>query len=206
MFSEKEFPFSTKQLLRELPAPRSAAEIGDKYRALFSECINAYANSRTGSFSHLNKIPELTISLAKDISTQFGRLLKWTDELIPEFDIHSAEPIPVYATRSMTSPRPAEKRVVESYSFEKFGNDCSAKIVLEVTESNLNMTISLHDDSEAILLPFNLTITDQESAQTLLDRKEFATGAARIRGLERGEYAIRCEQGGRVCGFAIRVK
>lgn len=206
MVSENDFPFSTKQLLQGLPPPRSAAEIGDKYHALFAECIEEYSKSRSGALSRINKIPELTVSLAKDVAARFGRLLEWTNELVPEFDIQSLRPTPVYATRSVAAASPAAKRTVESYSFEKFGNECSAKIALEMTESNLDWTISLHGDDGEMLLPFNLTITDQESGQTLLNRKEFTSGAARIRGVERGAYAVRCEQGRRVCEFAISVK
>ena len=206
MVSENDFPFSTKQLLQGLPPPRSVAEIGDKYHALFSECIDEYVKSRSGALSHINKIPELTVSLAKDIAARFGRLLEWTNELIPEFDIQTLSPIPAYATRSVGSPCPTVNRTVESYSFEKFGHECSAKIVLAVTESNLDLTISLHGDDGEMLLPFNLTITDQETGQTLLDCKEFTSGAARIRGVERGEYVIRCEQGCRGCECAVAVK
>lgn len=206
MVSENEFPFSTRQLLKGLPAERSAAEIGDKYRALFAECIDEYVKSRVGALSHVNKIPELTISLAKDVALRFGRLLEWADELIPEFDLKAISSIPNYATRSVASTCLTANRTVESYAFEKFGDKCSAKIALEVMESNLDLTISLHGDDGEMLLPFNLSITDQESGQTLLRRKEFTSGAARIRGVERGAYAICCEQDGRVCEFSITVR
>ena len=206
MVANTEFPFSTRQLLEGLPPERSSAEIREKYRDLIAECVGEYAKAHDAGFLHFDKLSELTISLARDLASRFGRLLEWSNDLIPCFDLQPVEPRPLYATRSVSSSRPGTMGLCESYSFEKFGHECSAKIGLEVTESNLDLIISLHGDDGEMLLPFDLTITDRDSDQALLEGKEFLTGSARIRGLERGAYVIRCEQGRRVCEFAVTVK
>ena len=199
-----EFPFSTKQLLEGLPRERSAPEIAGKYRAVISDCVNEYAKSRASTA--WNKMPALTISLAKDVASKFGRILEWSEELIPDFDVQAAMLRPLYSTRDIASQKPSVPTGTESYSFERIGVGCSAKIVLVVRDSILDMTVSLLDVGGSLLLPFHLSIVDKESNQTLMAKKEFQTGAARIKGVERGEYGIVCEHGSRVCEFSITVR
>lgn len=203
MTMNNEFPFSTKKLLEGLPRERSASEIAGKYRAVISDCVKEYAKSR--ATTAWSKMPALTISLAKDVASKFGRILEWSDEFIPDFDV---QPVlrPLYSTRDVASHKASGSVANESYSFEQLGNNCSVKIVLELCNSILNMTVSLLDIGGAMLLPFRLTVVDKESNQVLMSKREFQTGAARIKGVERGEYGIVCEQGSRVCEFSITVR
>lgn len=207
MLDNREFPFSTKLLLQGLPKERSLAEIRDKYRNLISECTQEYSRGCEDVLSMgLKGLSKLTISLAKDITSQFGRLIEWSDDLIPAFPVRPYAVMPLCSMRSVfpSETPPSDRR--DSYEFQKRGDDCLAQICLEVKGSVLDMTVSLLDDETLPILPFSLTILDKETERILLDGKEFRNGAARLRGIERGEYRICCEQGTRKCDFALTVR
>lgn len=204
MDNKKEFSFTTQDLLKDLPPERPLEEIREKYRSQIAACVAEY--SQAVGTRTWRKISEVTISLAKGLASQMGRLVEWTDDLIPEFDLSSAQLCPAFATRGVAAAEPPATDSPRSYSFEKLGADCSARIVLEVVGSNLDMVVSFLDRLGTTALPFCLTIKDQETQKILLDKKEFCAGPARIKGVECGEYAIRCEQGNRVCEFMITVR
>ena len=80
----------------------------------------------------------------EDVAFSFRRSIEWSDEFIPDFDVKPVSRL-LYSTRDVALLKANGSVENESYLFEQLGNNCSAKIVLELCNSILNMTVSLLD-------------------------------------------------------------
>ena len=195
-------PFSDEVLLTDLPAERSYSEIAGKYDELLSECMREYREANAARRGIGEKIADLTISLARNLKNGFGNIAKWVDSVIPEFDLAR---VPEYAcaTRSLDGGRHDE--VPTKLAFEKQGNGCSMMLDMEITPAAANLKVKLLDEMGHDLLPFTLSVRD-ENGSILLQDREFRAGAANLRGVERGRYDIVAAAGSRTCAFTVTVE
>ena len=195
-------PFTDEVLLEDLPAERSYSEISGKYAELLSECMREYREANAARRGLGGKIADLTISLARNLKDGFENVAKWVDSVIPEFDF-TGVPNYTYSTRAVGDGRSDEAPT--KLAFEKQGNGCSMMLDMEVTPSGANLKVKLLDENGHDILPFSLSVRD-ETGTLLLQNREFRTGAANIKGIERGRYDLSAVAGSRTCEFTVAVE
>lgn len=203
METEKTLPFAQEDLLKDLPERRSYAEISGQYGALLSECVQEYGEVAARRSRPARLLADLTVSLARNLKDGFGKVAKWVDTLIPDFDLAPA-PDYAYATRAIGTA--GEGAAAARLSFEKPGRDGSLKLDLELAPSGANLQARLLDDDGNAVRPFFLTVTDADSGEELLSRREFTVGAANLKGVKRGRYVITASAGRRACDFSLTVE
>ena len=76
---------------------------------------------------------------------------------------------------------------------------------MEVASSGANLKVRLVDESGHDILPFFLSVRD-ETGTLLLQNREFRTGAANLKGIERGRYDLSAVAGSRTCEFSLAVE
>ena len=195
-------PFTDEVLLADLPAERSYSEIADKYDGLLSECMREYREANATRQGICGKIADLTVSLGKNLKDGFRNIAKWVDSVIPSFDLASV-PEYAYATRALDGGRHDE--VPTKLAFEKQGDGCSLILDMEFTPAGANLKVKLLDEMGHDLLPFTLSVRD-ENGSILLQDREFRTGAANLKGVEKGRYDIVAASGSRTCTFTVAVE
>ncbi len=192
-------PFTDAVLLEDLPAERPYSEISGKYVEVLSECMREYREANAARQGLGGKIADLTISLARNLKDGFGNIAKWVDSVIPEFDFVGV-PNYMYSTRAVGNGGAPMK-----LAFEKQGDGCSMMLDMEVSSMGANLKIKLLDENGHDILPFFLSVRD-ENGTILLQNREFRAGAAIIKGVERGRYDISAVAGSRTCEFTVAVE
>ena len=202
MKNDIQTPFTDEELLADLPAERPYSEISGKYDGLLSECMREYREANAARRGLGGKIADLTVSLGKNLKDGFRSIAKWVDSVVPDFDLAST-PAYAYATRSLDGGRHDE--VPTKLAFEKQGNGCSMMLDMEITPAAANLKVKLLDEMGHDLLPFTLSVRDENGSLLLQDR-EFRAGAANLKGVERGRYDITAAAGSRTCAFTVTVE
>ena len=195
-------PFTDEVLLADLPAERPYSEIAVKYDGLLSECMREYREANATRLGICGKIADLTVSLGKNLKDGFRNIAKWVDSVIPSFDLASV-PEYAYATRALDGGRHDE--VPTKLAFEKQGDGCSLMLDMECTPAGANLKVKLLDEMGHDLLPFSLSVCD-ENGSILLQDREFRVGAANLKGVQRGRYDIVAASGSRTCAFTVAVE
>ena len=202
MKNDIQTPFTDEVLLEDLPAERPYAEISGKYDAILSECMREYRAANAVRRGLGGKIADLTVSLTRNLKDGFENIAKWVDSVIPEFDF-TGVPNYAYSTRAVGDGRSDE--VPTKLAFEKQGDGCSLMLDMEVASSGANLKVRLVDESGHDILPFFLSVRD-ETGTLLLQNREFRTGAANLKGIERGRYDLSAVAGSRTCEFSLAVE
>ena len=192
-------PFTDAVLLEDLPAERPYSEISGKYVEVLSECMREYREANAARQGLGGKIADLTVSLARNLKDGFGNIAKWVDSVIPEYDIVGV-PNYMYSTRAVGNGGAPMK-----LAFEKQGDGCSMMLDMEVSSMGANLKVKLLDENGHDILPFFLSVRD-ENGTILLQNREFRAGAAIIKGVERGRYDISAVAGSRTCEFTVAVE
>ena len=144
--------------------------------------------------------PEMIVTLAGFYSNEWSRNVRCAETVTPEF---SAGMRPLCATRALgvTSAGDAPSKL----SFVKRGEECSLKIELSVLDSGADVSLKLISHDGEPILPFSLSVLDDGSGETLLEKREFRSGAAVLRGVQKGVYLVKAEGRGRICRFSFKV-
>ena len=203
MKNDIQTPFTDEVLLEDLPAERPYSEISSKYDAILSECMREYREANVARRGLGGKIADLTVSLARNLKDGFENVAKWVDSVIPEFNFTTGVPNYAYSTRAVGDGRSDE--VPTKLAFEKQGDGCSLMLDMEVASSGANLKVRLVDESGHDILPFFLSVRD-ETGTLLLQNREFRTGAANLKGIERGRYDLSAVAGSRTCEFSLAVE
>ena len=200
MEKDIKLPFTQEELLKNLPAERSLSEMPERYRVHFQECLKEYVESRRNLGKEL---ADMTVSLAGSLKEGFQNAVKWVDSLVPDFDFAPA-PNYAYATRAIGGG--ANRGVAKKFSFEKPGDECSILIDVEIASTGANLMVKLIGGDGNAVLPFFLTVRDSDSGKVLLQNREFAAGAAKLNGVERGRYELIASGKGVNCDFSLVVE
>lgn len=194
--------------LLECPACRAALEIvhetmlADKWRnpepayqpATGAEyCIYTWGDEKFDP-------PEMIITIAGFYSHGWARNVKCAETVTPEF---SAAMRPACATRALGGDLAED--APSKLSFVKRGEECSLKIELSVLDSGADVSLQLISHEGEPILPFSLSVLDDGSGEVLLEKREFRSGAAVLRGVQKGVYLVRAEGRGRICRFSFKV-
>ena len=194
--------------LRECPACRAALEIvhetmlADKWRnpePAYQPVTGAEYSVYTWGDETFNP-PEMIITLAGFYSTGWARNVKCAETVKPELP---AAMRPACATRAMGGASAAE--APSKLSFVKRGEECSLKIELSVLGSGADVGLKLISHEGEPILPFSLSVLDDGSGEVLLEKREFRSGAAVLRGVQRGVYLVKAEGRGCICRFSFKV-
>ena len=193
--------------LLECPACRAALEIvhetmlAEKWRN--PESAYQFVTDSERVYSWGDEIfdpPEMIVTLAGFYSNEWSRNVRCAETVTPEF---SAGMRPLCATRALgvTSAGDAPSKL----SFVKRGEECSLKIELSVLDSGADVSLKLISHEGEPILPFSLSVLDDGSGEILLEKREFRSGAAVLRGVQKGVYLVKAEGRGRICRFSFKV-
>ena len=87
------------------------------------------------------------------------------------------------------------------------GDGAKLKLLIEDEAGRCNVRVRLEDTAtNQPMAPMVLLVEDRESGETLLEKKEFSSGEALIRGVDPGEYWIEAECGDKSAGMVLTVK
>lgn len=203
MTETTKLPFDLDDVVRSLPPRRECPDYADGHKDYIDMCVRDFRQQVEGLRPWHSQLADLTVSLAHNLRDGFRNVAKWVDSLIPEFDIAPA-PNYAYATRAIGGD--AGDAAPTRMSFEKLGDGCSVVIDIEVAPAGANLTMKLRDDDGNAILPFSLTVRDVDSGTVLLQNREFATGAAKLNGVERGRYELTASAGCLNCDFSLVVE
>lgn len=159
-----------------------------------SECVYSLGNEIFDS-------PELIVTLAGFYSKGWYRNVRYAATVTPE---SSVEMRPVCAARALGGVQSVDD--ASKLSFVKRGEECSLKIELNVRDSGVDVSLKLISHEGNPILPFSISVLDDSSGATLLEKREFMSGAAVLRGVQKGIYLIRAEGRGRICRFSFKVE
>lgn len=193
--------------LLECPACRAALEIvhetmlAEKWRN--PESAYQFVTDSERVYSWGDEIfdpPEMIVTLAGFYSKEWSRNVRCAETVMPDFSVGMR---PVCATRALgaTSAGDAPSKL----SFVKRGEECSLKIELSVLDSGADVSLKLITHEGEAILPFSLSVLDDGSGETLLEKREFRSGAAVLRGVQKGVYLVKAEGRGRICRFSFKV-
>ena len=193
--------------LLECPTCRAALEIvhetmlADKWRNPEPAYQSVTDSERVYSWGdEIFDPPEMIVTLAGFYSKEWSRNVRCAETVMPEF---SAGMRPLCATRAL-SGAPAGN-APSKLSFVKRGEECSLKIELSVLDSGADVSLKLISHEGEPILPFSLSVLDDGSGETLLEKREFRSGAAVLRGVQKGVYLVKAEGRGRICRFSFKV-
>ena len=144
--------------------------------------------------------PEMIVTLAGFYTNGWSRNVRCAETVAPE---SSAAMRPLCATRALGGA--PEEDAPSKLSFVKRGEECSLKIELSVLDSGADVSLKLISHEGEPILPFSLSVLDDGSGETLLEKREFRSGAAVLRGVQKGVYLVKAEGRGRICRFSFKV-
>lgn len=144
--------------------------------------------------------PEMIVTLAGFYTNGWSRNVRCAETVTPEF---SAAMRPLCATRALGGAQTGD--APSKLSFVKRGEECSLKIELSVLDSGADVSLRLISHEGEPILPFSLSVLDDGSGETLLEEREFRSGAAVLRGVQKGVYLVKAEGRGRICRFSFKV-
>lgn len=205
MTETTKLPFDLDDVVRSLPPRRECPDYADGHKDYIDMCVRDFRQQVEGLRPWHSQLADLTVSLAHNLRDGFRNVAKWVDSLIPEFDIAPA-PNYAYATRAIGGGRPGLAESPTKLSFEKRGEGCSLKIDVDVASAGTDLKVRMLDDAGNSVAPFFLSVTDADSDEELLPRREFAVGAATLKGVKVGRYNIVATSGSAFCGFLLAVE
>lgn len=149
----------------------------------------------------IKRIFDLVVSLSRSLKDGFQDAIKWADDFVPDFEV-----VPIYAHAARSLGQEKDKCTASNWSFEKLGDGCFVKIVVNLTTGGLNLQIRFFEKPMDVAVPFELSVVDADAGIVLLDKRSFLEGAAVLKGVEKGTYVVSTSASGKRCEFTLKVE
>lgn len=196
---------NVEKLFDDLPSFRSEEEIRSLYAKRLEDAKARYSFAIDNRMEAKTSLAALAIDavvkLYRNAKGDVAQLLEWSDKVVSNILPAPAEAFAF--TRSLVCE--TQNEASRQLLIEKGGVDCTITAKLLSKGSVADVEISMQNSDATPLLPFTLQIRDGENGEVLLPERQFTTGAATIKGLTKGIYAIDAESGDKKAGLTLKI-